>query len=265
MNPTRVSAVVLRQALLYRRSLPRLAEIFYWPLVDVLVWAFLSLYLRRIDSPSFGVRAAATLVGALILWDLLFRSQQAVSMSFLEDVWSRNLLNVFASPIRPSEYVVGGIVAGMIKVAGATAVTSLVAWALTGFGLLSLGLPLAAFVANLLVMGWAVGIFAMALILYYGEAAETLAWALSFMFQPLSAVFYPVETMPAAFRAVATVIPATHVFEGMRSLLDGRGAPLDRLAWAAVLNAVYLLLAVAFFAWMFDRVRTKGLLTRFGE
>lgn len=262
---TRVGAIVLRQGLLYRRSGPRLAEMFYWPVIDVLVWSFLSLYLRRLENPGAGVRAGAAIVGALILWDILFRSQQSVAMAFLEDVWSRNLLNVFASPIRPAEYVVGGIVAGIIKVTGAAAVAALIAWGLIGFNILSIGLHLFVFVANLLVMGWAIGIVTMALILYFGEGAEVLAWALSFAFQPLSAVFYPVSVLPQPFRAIAHGIPASHVFEGMRSVLAGRGLPLDELAWAVWLNVVYVLAATLFFAWMFDLVRTKGLLTKFGE
>jgi len=257
----RVGGVMLRQAYLYRRTFHRWLEIFYWPTMELLVWGFLTTYLE--DSNAGGV--AKFLLGALLLWDILFRAQQTVAVGFLEDVWGRNVLNVWASPIRPLEYVTGTVAIGLVRIVIGAAVAMTLAWVLFGFGVLALGLSLLPFVVALLLMGWAIGLVSTALILRFGQGFEELAWALVFLFQPFCAVFYPVSQMPEAIQPIARAIPASYVFEGMRQVLDGGAFPGAELVAAFVLDALYLLGGWALFAWMLRQVRERGLLSRFGE
>jgi ABC-2 type transport system permease protein len=128
-----------------------------------------------------------------------------------------------------------------------------------------MGLPLVAFFCNLLVMGWAIGLLVSALILRFGQGAESLAWAVIFLFQPVAAVFYPVSVLPPWLRPVALATPAAHVFEGMRIvMLENRFDA--RLFWNAVgLNALYLAAGMAVFLWMFRVARRRGLLVQVGE
>lgn len=262
-SPGRVGAVMLRQAYLYKRTFHRWLDIVYWPTVDLVFWGFIALFLER--RPSGLSHATAFFLGALILWDILFRAQQSVAVGFLEDVWSRNLLNVWASPIRSGEFILGVILTGMIRVAIGTAIAVVLATAFYGFNLFSIGVSLFPFVFLLAMMGWAIGMSTTAIIMRFGEGVESLAWALPFLFQPLSAVFYPVSVLPVGMEAIAYATPAAHVFEGMRQVIGGGPFPGRELAWAAALDVLYLVGASAFFAWMLRQIRARGLLSRFGE
>ncbi len=263
MNISRILAYTTRHLYLYRRSLPRLMEIFYWPVLDLVVWGFISVYLSeyRGGLPAF----VSFFLGALILWDVLFRSQQGISVSFLEDMWSRNLLNIFVSPITPSEYIASLLVISFIKLLFASTVMVFLAWLLYSFNILTFGFHLIPLVANLIVMGWSVGIVTTALILRFGQEAEVLAWGIAFLFQPVSAVFYPVEVLPPFLQGIAMFIPSSHVFEGMRAVISGGDLPVEKMVWAFGLNCMYIFISVVFFFWIFRRVKEKGLLTKIGE
>lgn len=263
MNRDRIIALVWRHLLLYKRSPQRIMEIVYWPLLDLLLWGFITVYLAtyREALPAF----VTFFLGALILWDILFRAQQGICITFLEEIWSRNLLNLFASPLTWKEFVAATMTISLIKVVGAAIVTILVAFALYSFNLFEIGVSLIPFMVNLVVMGWAIGIFTTGIILRYGQEAEVLAWGLAFLFQPFSAVFYPVSVLPPALQAITQFVPAAHVFEGMRGVIQEGVFPVEQLLWATGLNVIYLAAAIYFFQWMFHVVKDKGLLVRVGE
>jgi len=262
----RISAMFLRHIYLYRHSLTRLVEIFYWPLLDLLVWGFVSIYLSRLSSEGKNTTNFLGLfLGALILWDILFRSQQGISVSFLEEVWARNFLNLFVSSLTIGEYLFSLMLVSVFKVALVIMISSLLAWVLYSFNLFILGISLLPFVLNLVMLGWAIGLLTTALILRFGQQAEVLAWGVAFLFQPLSAVFYPVSVLPRFLQKLAMFIPASYVFEGMRAVIFGRGISLEQLARAFLLNLIYLSLSLFFFFRMFKSVRAKGLLGRMGE
>ncbi|HET6466111.1 MAG TPA: ABC transporter permease [Nitrospiria bacterium] len=263
MKLHRILAIVNRHLMLYKRSPQRMMEIIYWPLLDLLVWGFITLYLARYKE---GLPAFVTFfLGALILWDILFRAQQGICVSFLEEIWSRNLLNLFVSPLGTGEFLAATMLVSVIKVIGAAFMTILLAYLLYSFNLFVIGLSLVPFALNLVVTGWAIGIFTTAIILRFGQEAEVLAWGLAFLFQPVSAVFYPVSVLPPFLQGIAHGIPASHVFEGMRAVIETKNFPLDELIWATGLNVVYLAVAILFFNGMFRVVKMKGLLVRAGE
>ncbi len=263
MKAYRVYALFTRHMYLYRRSFPRLLEIFYWPLLDLLVWGFITVYLAqfRQNLPEF----VTFFIGALILWDILFRSHQGISVSFLEDLWSKNLLNLFASPLNPTEYIISLMLVGLVKLIATASLMALFAWVFYSFNIFLLGISLVPFVFNLIIMGWSLGILTTALILRFGQETEVLAWALGFLFMPISAVFYPVSVLPSLLQSIARFIPAAYVFEGMRTILSSGAFSLRELLWAFGLNAVYLILAFVFFQWIFKTIKKKGLLVRIGE
>jgi len=238
-------------------------EIFYWPLLDLMLWGFVGLYLTRYKAgvPNF----VSFFLGALILWDILFRSQQGISVSFLEDLWSRNLVNIFISPLSPVEYVTSLLVMSLIKLALASCVLTILAWLLYSFNIFTIGLPLIPLALNLIIMGWSIGIVTTAVILRYGQEAEVLAWGLALLFQPISAVFYPVSVMPPWLRHIVAFIPSAHVFEGMRAVIAHGPFPIGHLVMALLLNAVYVAVSIKFFSWNFKKVKEGGLLVKTGE
>jgi len=263
INPRRILSYTLRHLYLYRRSLPRLMEIFYWPLLDLVLWGFVGLYLTRYKGsvPNF----VAFFLGALILWDILFRSQQGISVSFLEDLWSHNLINIFISPLSPVEYVISLLVMSLIKLTLASTVLVVLAYVLYSFNIFTMGPALIPLALNLIIMGWSIGVITTAIILRYGQEAEVLAWGLALLFQPISAVFYPVSVLPTWLQHVVAFIPSAHVFEGMRAIIAGGPFPTSHLVWALLLNVAYVTVSVLFFSWNFKGVKEQGLLAKTGE
>jgi ABC-2 type transport system permease protein len=260
VSAERVYALLLRQLFLYRRSLIRSLEIVYWPVLDLLVWGFLSVYVARLRGGA-GL-AVAFLLGGMILWDIFFRVQQAISISFLEDIWTRNLMNVFVSPVTTLEFLSATMLLGVMKVAVIGLLLSGLAYALYAFNIFQYGFGLLPFVLNLILSAWGMGIITTALILRFGQGAEALAWAVAFLFQPFSAVFYPVSILPAPLQVVAWILPTTHAFEGMRTVFARHVIPWDHVGWAVVENVLLLALAGAVFAWVMYIARELGLLLR---
>lgn len=256
-----VSALVLRYVFLYTRNPVRFVELIFWPLVDLLVWGFLTIYLQKHGAGEFPT-AITFLIGAMILWDVMFRSQQGVAISFLEDVWTRNLLNVFVAPVRTVEYVAATCMVGVLRICVTLAVLTIVAALFYQFSLFQMGLALLPFLANLILFGWFLGMISTALIMRWGQAAESLAWAVPFFIQPLAAVFYPVSVQPAWLQPAANALPCTPVFEGMRSVLAGKPLPWENIEHALLLNLVWGVIAGMFFAMNLRHVRRTGLLVK---
>ncbi|MFO0775950.1 MAG: ABC transporter permease [Nitrospiraceae bacterium] len=263
MKLHRIVALLQRHVYLYKRSLPRIMEIFYWPMVDLIIWGFISVYLMKMQGQLSG--AVTFFLGALILWDILFRAQQGITITFLEEIWARNLLNLFASPLKTSEFLAATMAMSIFKVTAVSIVMVTAAYLLYDYNVFVIGLALVPFVVSLVVTGWSIGVVTTALIMRFGQEAEVLAWSMVFLFHPISCVFYPMEVLPPWLQAVAWMNPAAHVFEGMRAVLKDGAMPLTHLGWATGLNAAAAIGAVMFFQGMFRVCREKGLLVRVGE
>ncbi len=261
MNPRIILALLTRYIILYTRNPMRCFELFFWPIVQLLVWGFVTMYLQSQAGPA-KANFISFLIGGIILWDALFRSQQGVSISFLEDIWTRNLINIFAAPVRMTEYLAAMFGVGLLRV-GMTAIllTSIAAYAYA-FNLFQFHFALIAFYANLMLFGWALGIVSISLILRWGHGAEALAWAIPFMMQPFAAVFYPVSILPRWMQYIAWVLPPSHVFEGMRAALATGAMPAKPLITASLLNLAYIILSGWLFARMLATARERGLLVK---
>jgi len=258
----RIWGLVYRHLALYRRSWPRLLELAYWPVLQMCIWGFTASFLAARSGLAW--QAAGALIAGVLLWEVALRSTLGVALSFLEEMWSRNLGHIFVSPIRPPEMVAAFIVMGMLRTLAGVIPAALLAWLLYAFDILSLGPVLVLFFANLLVMGWWVALGVVSLILRHGQGAEALAWSTMFGLTPFAAVYYPVDTLPAVIKWIALALPAAHVFEGMRAALAGV-VRWDHLAAAAGLNVLWLLVAAWLFARQFRAARTKGALISIGE
>jgi len=263
MTLQRIGVLVLRYVFIYRRSPIRLIEVLFWPTMSLLLWGFITIFIQRAAEGDL-TRFITFLIGAMICWDILFRAQQGVSLSFLEDVWARNLLNIFCAPIRLSEYVLATFLFGLLRVSLTLLFLCLLAWLLYHFNFFALGVALVPFIANLLLLGLTIGILTIAIILRFGHGAEPFAWALPFLLQPFSAVFYPVSVLPDVMQKVAWAIPCTYVFEGMRQVIRDGTLPWQTLAWAIGLNSLYLAAAMSLLIHVFNVARDRGLLGKWG-
>ena len=263
MNLRRVWVLMLRYVLIYRRSTVRQFELLFWPTMGLLVWGYVATFIQR-EGQGELPRLLSFLLGAMIFWDMLYRSQQGVTVSFLEDVWARNLLNIFCAPVRLREYILATFLFGLLRVGVTLSFLVGLAWVLYHFNLFDLGFALIPFMANLLLLGLTLGLITISIIIRYGHGAQALAWAVPFLIQPFAAVFYPVSVLPTWMQGVALTIPCTYVFEGMREVMRSGTMPWRQLGWATALNLVYLSVSVWLLAWMFNRARERGLLGKFG-
>lgn len=260
MNGHRILALVARHTLLIKRNTARLLDVFFWPIMEVVVFGFMTQYLVRSGGsiPAF----VAFFLGALILWETLIRSSIGVSIAYLEELWTKNFINLFASPLTPGEFIAGTVASSFLRVIVSTVVIVAFSAVAYGYNIFELGIPLALFFANLLIMGWSIGIVVIALIIRFGQAAEMLAWAFAALFQPVSAVFYPVSILPPAVQTIAKFVPSSHVFEGMRSIITTGHVPFSDMVWAVALNVVYLIVAITIFFAMYRGAKRSGRLVR---
>lgn len=259
----RIGAMVLRYTYLLRSSGIRLLELIYWPFLQMLTWGFLQEYLARTESPV--AQAAGVLIGAVLLWDILFRSKIGFSTTFIEEMWSRNLGNLLTSPLRPFELVAALSVWSILRLLVSMIPVAVAAYLIFGFNLLGLGSALVAFFVVLTLTSWSLGLLSAGVILRYGLGAEELAWSLAFILLPLSCVYYPVSVLPAWLQPVALALPPTHVFEGMRSILLYGTFDASALWWALGLNAIYFLVGYLAFSWFLRSARINGTLLQLGE
>jgi ABC-2 type transport system permease protein len=262
-SPRRVAAMMLRYWYLLRSSWPRLFDLVYWPTVQMITWGFLQYYIT--SNAGFFARAGGTFIGAVLLWDILFRGQLGFSISFLEEMWSRNIGNLMMSPLRPFEFITALMVMSVVRLAVGVIPVTILAIAFFGFNLYGLGFALVAFFINLMLTSWAIGIFVSGLLLRNGMGAENLAWSIMFLFMPLTCVYYPVATLPTWLQPVAWALPPTYVFEGMRSLLIDKVFRADLMLDALALNAVLFSLGLFGFLKLLQSARRHGSLMQSGE
>ena len=259
----RVAAMVRRYWYLLRSSWPRILDLIYWPAVQMLMWGFLQLYVSQ--NVGFFAQAGGLFIGSVLLWDILFRGQLGFSISFLEEMWSRNLGNIMISPLRPVEFIAALMIMSIVRLAIGMVPVSLLAIAFFDFNLWSLGLALAAFFANLMLTSWAIGIFVAGLLLRNGMGAEGLAWTIMFLFLPLTCVYYPVSVLPHWLQYVAWSLPPTYVFEGMRALLIDHVFRADLMLESLALNVVLFAVASLAFLKLLQSARVQGSLLQTSE
>ncbi len=260
---SRISAIMLRHLYVLKRSWPRVLELAYWPTVQMILWGFITLFFTR--HSSWVAEAAGVLVTAVLLWDVLFRSSIGVAITVMEEMWARNLSQLFVSPLRPVELVIALALMSAIRTVISVLPAALLAIPLFDVSVFSLGLPLAAFFANLLIFGWCIGLVVSGLILRLGLGAESLAWVAIFAVAPVSGVYYPIAVLPGWLQPIAYALPTAHVFEGMRAVLFGGDVMMTQLVAAVSLNAVYVVAASGFFLLMVRAARERGLLLQQGE
>ncbi len=259
----RIGAMILRYWYLLRSSWPRVIELAYWPTVQMIMWGFMTKFLA--SQSDLMAQAFGVLISAVLLWDILFRSQLGVSLSFLEEMWSRNLGHLFVSPLRPYEMIVAVVTISFLRTLLGFLPTSILAILFFGYSVYGLGLSLAVFVASLMMFGWSIGLMVTGMVLRYGLGAESLAWVAIFALLPVSGVYYPISVLPDWLQPVSAILPSSHVFEGMRAILIDHQVRLDLMAYGLLGNLVWLTAGAALFLFFVRVARDRGSLLQQGE
>jgi ABC-2 type transport system permease protein len=261
MHPRRTAAIVLRQFYLMRGSPARILPLFGWVAIDIILWGFITRYLNSIARSGFNF--VPVLLGAVLLWDFFTRVMQGVTIAFFEDVWSRNFLNIFATPLSIWEYVLGLVISSIATSSFGLIVMLMLATSVFGLSFFVYGLILVPSLLVLFAFGIALGIVASAIVLRLGPAAEWFIWPIPALLSPFAAVFYPLSTLPRWMQYVAHLLPPSYVFEAMRAILAGRAVSPVVLLWAASLAVLYIALAGWFFARIYRHAVRTGLIARY--
>lgn len=256
-----IAGVALRQFYLLRGSPTRVVPTFAWVAIDIVLWGFITRYLNTVAGS--GVNFVPTLLGGVLMWDFLTRIMQGVSIAFMEDIWARNFLNLFSTPLLISEYVSGLVITSVVTGLLSLAVMLMLASFAFGLAFFQLGMLLIPFMLVLFVFGIALGILASAMVLRLGPASEWLVWPLPALLSPFAGVFYPLSTLPHWMRMVGELMPASYVFEGLRAAVAGKPFDAMSLGFGAALALAYLALAGWVFGWVFRNVVRSGLLARY--
>ena len=261
MSWLRIRAVARRHAYVLQRSPQRWFDVVVWPVVDALLFGAIGVYFAR--QSGAGAKGAGFLLAGILLFHVVFQAEISLATGFMEETWSRNLLNLLVTPLREGEYAAGVVLFGLAKLAIGVTVVGLVALGLFAFNITDVGLALVPIVALLLVVGWSVGMIVVGLILRVGQGAEILAWGLLAMLMPLSGIFYPVSALPGILQPIGRVLPLTHIFAAARAVLGGHPLPWDELRIAAFGALVLAVASVWFVVRMLSVFRARGYISRY--
>ena len=261
MPITTIAAIVLRQFYLMRGSISRVLPLFIWVAVDIVLWGFMTKYLNTIASPGFDF--VPVLLGAVLFWDFFTRVMHGVTMAFFEDVWSRNFLNIFASPMTIAEYLAGLVTTSIATSAVGLLVMLVLATAVFGLSFFSYGGAFVPFLLVLFLFGIALGIVGCGIVLRLGPSAEWFVWPIPALLSPFAGVFYPVATLPEWMQLVARLLPPAYVFEGMRAIVMGGTVSRFSLVIGGVLAVMDVLIASVFFTRVYRQAVRTGLIARY--
>lgn len=257
MNKYRIYAIFLRHFYNLRRSFDRLSDVFYWPTIDLILWGLAGTYFASLfpDGDIF-IKA---IIGGILLWIIVWRAQNEITINILAELWDRNLANIFVTPLKLSEWVASLLLLGLFKSIVSITFASLVALFLYQVNILTYGIYLIPFVFMLLMSGWWVGFIVASIILRYGSRIQTLAWTVPWVVAPFSAIYFPVGILPDWAQFIAKLLPSSYVFEGSRQVILNNTLDWSYVFMSLLLNITYLTLALLLFRWSFKKAMNRGL------
>lgn len=253
----RVKAIIIKNIFNEFSNIIRLADSLYWPIIDIAVWGLSSVWLQK--SQANVPNVVLVMMTGLVLWQVMSRANNEISLTLLEEVWSKSLVNLFSTPLLLSEWLCGVLITGLIKTGFVLIFGAGVVWAFYALNIFSAGWYLLPFVFSLIMFGWIIGLLGASIIIYWGQKMQSIPWMMLFLFAPFSAVFYPIEVLPAWMKVIAKMLPGSYIFEGMRKVIFTGTMPLNDLLISFALNIIYLALTLLLFKFMFEKSRARGL------
>jgi ABC-2 type transport system permease protein len=249
-------AVFLRYFYLFTK-LDQIADLLYWPAIDIAVWGLTTVWIQQ--GQAHVSNLALVVMTGLIFWQIVWRGNYEISVNLLQEFWNRNLVNLFSTPLKLTEWMVGVVLLSLAKIFITLTFGTVLIYVLYALNVFTIGWAFLPFTALLMMSGWMIGFLAAAVVIYWGQRFQMLAWMTAYLFAPISAVYYPVSALPEWLRPIAYSLPTTHVFEGMRAVLRGDLFPWSALGWSFILNVLYLIITMSIFSFAFEKSRSKGL------
>ncbi len=258
MKLNRIYALILRFYYLFGHSYDRIGDAFYWPTIDLIIWGLTSSYFMTF-APNAPQIILIVLSGH-IFWQIVWRAQYEITVNLLEDLWNKNLINIFVSPIKFSEWAISYIIVGVTKAAFSFPFAMLVVYLLYKMNIVFFGWYFIPIIFLLFMTGWSVGFFVAGLILRFGTQVQTLAWTFAWAIGPFAAIYYPVSILPSWAQKIAILTPASYVFENAREIINKGYADPNKFYISFILNLIYLVLSMTFLYFSLKKVMEKGLI-----
>jgi len=243
------------------RSWDRLTDFIYWPIIDLALWGVTGAYIER--SSGGELQVLAPLIFAIILWYAVYRTQGDLTIGFLDELWNKNLINIYSSPVGISEQLIAAILFSFTKLILATSFAAFLAGLVFDLNFLTIGWALAPFLLLLTMFGWSIGLTTIGLLLRYTTRIQSIAWTAIWLFAPFSLIYFPREMLHGWALDLSLLIPASYVFEEMRRLVSGAPLEWSNLLTALCLNTVYLSGAIWFCGRSFRVALQRGLVKIF--
>ncbi|MBI3984784.1 MAG: ABC transporter permease [Candidatus Levybacteria bacterium] len=257
MNINRIMAMVQRYFYNVKHSYDRLTDMFYWPMMDLLIWGLTGLYFAKLGGDS--QHATTVLLTGIIFWIVTWRAQYEITTNLLSEMWDRNLVNIFASPLTVYEWISAVTIFGGLKMIISLLFSAGVAFLLYQYAFLQFGLWLFPIVVSLVITGWAAGFVVAAIIIRFGMKVQTIAWAGAYLIAPFSALYYPISVLPDWAQKVALIFPSSYIFEAMRQHIFTNTISVDKIVISFAINLVFLVLSICLFVLSFNKSKQMGL------
>ncbi len=256
MNLTRILTLVRRTFLVTFRGSDPLIDFFYWPLYDIMIWGFTSAWIVKETQNH---QLALTILASLVLWQAVYRTNLDISFNFLAELWSRNIVNLFVTPLTAGEWMAASMITGALNAWVALGFGSLAVWALYGISIISIGWIFPLLAVMLFFSGWSLGLFTSSLLVTWGGSVQKFVWVMGWFFVPFVGIFYPVESMPWWAQSVAYSLPMTYFFNVLQHYIV-EGVFLKKIfVIGTCLSAFYFITATLFFLFLFQASRKRGL------
>lgn len=259
MSIGRIKALFLQEYFISRGSLDLFFDFILGPTLGLIILGFEYLFF----GAKLGEETASYLIIGQILWQVIWISQYVIAYNSNVNMWSRNLTNLYITPLSTMEYIVAQLAPGSVKSLLVFLELSTLAFIFFHFSILDLGLfNLILFFINLTVFGWSMGLIILGIIYKIGSRLQAISWGLIWVFQPFMAVYYPISIMPLILQKIAAFMPTSYVFEASRDALVDQKVNWWGFLTAFWGNLVFLTLAVWFFHFMFEKSRQSGQFAR---
>jgi len=256
----RIYAIIIRNLFAYKRSLDRLTDAFYWPTLDLIIWGLTSQFF---SAGNGNLNFVTIMISAIIIWLFLWRAQYEISINVVDELWNKNLVNLFGSPLKFSEWIASFLILGFIKIIMSVGFAMGLAYLLYEVEVFSMGFYLIPFMILLILNGWVLGFLVSGLILSYGSKVQTLVWVTGWAISPFCAIYYPVAILPEWAQKIAYFTPPSYIFEGMRQVINEGKFDISRLIVPTILTLIYLLLSIVYIKSSFNKLMDKGLVKAF--
>jgi ABC-2 type transport system permease protein len=256
MSIRRIYGIILRNLFSFRHSYDKMSDAFYWPLLDLLLWGMTSSYIKQTTGNATDF--ILIVVSGIVFWIIFWRAQYEITIGLLDELWNKNMINLFITPLKFSEWVTAWLFMGIAKGLVSFLFASLLALLMYKTSIFVYGFAMLPFMLLLLLCGWWVGFLISGVIMRYGSKVQTLAWSMPWIFAPFSAIYYPVSVLPSWSQWVSKLLPTSYVFEGMREVMRTGSFDMSKFTIALLLNVLYLCLALLFIRRSFTRVMDNG-------